>query len=131
MSIAIGVNQTGVSCWCGIEFSVPTSLYNEARRTADDPSLKTVHIYCPIGHTFIYGISSRVEELEKELNRARLDRDTARSRAAAAEGRAVKMENKAAKLDRKVKRIEKGVCPECNRHFTNVARHMKTKHAKQ
>ena len=34
------------------------------------------------------------------------------------------------KLARKVKRIEAGVCPECNRHFLNVSRHMSTQHAK-
>ncbi len=32
------------------------------------------------------------------------------------------------KLQRKLKRVDRGVCPECNRTFVNLARHMKCKH---
>ena len=35
---------------------------------------------------------------------------------------------KGKQLTRLQKRIHAGVCPCCNRTFTNVARHMKTKH---
>ncbi len=33
-----------------------------------------------------------------------------------------------AESDRKLRRVKVGVCPCCNRTFTNLARHMKTKH---
>ncbi len=34
------------------------------------------------------------------------------------------------KLARKLKRVDRGVCPECNRTFQNLGRHMACKHAK-
>jgi len=34
----------------------------------------------------------------------------------------------AAKAQRKLKRVHRGVCPDCNRSFENLARHMHTKH---
>lgn len=33
------------------------------------------------------------------------------------------------KAQNKLKRVERGVCPECNRTFNNLARHMACKHA--
>lgn len=35
------------------------------------------------------------------------------------------------KLERKLKRVSKGVCPCCKRTFSNLARHMATKHSSQ
>ena len=32
------------------------------------------------------------------------------------------------KLERKLKRVGRGVCPDCNRTFANLARHMNCKH---
>lgn len=33
------------------------------------------------------------------------------------------------KAERKLKRVDRGVCPCCNRTFSNLARHMATKHS--
>ncbi len=35
------------------------------------------------------------------------------------------------KAEKKLRRVNNGVCPCCKRHFTNLARHMATKHLKQ
>lgn len=35
------------------------------------------------------------------------------------------------RLERKLKRVNRGVCPECNRSFQNLAQHMKCKHQKK
>lgn len=35
---------------------------------------------------------------------------------------------KKANLERKLRRVNRGVCPECNRTFQNLARHMACKH---
>lgn len=35
------------------------------------------------------------------------------------------------KLERKLRRVGKGVCPDCQRSFSNLARHMATKHANE
>lgn len=37
-------------------------------------------------------------------------------------------ERRRAEAERKLNRVGAGVCPCCNRTFTNLARHMKTKH---
>ncbi len=34
------------------------------------------------------------------------------------------------KAEKKLRRVSNGVCPCCKRHFTNLARHMATKHLK-
>jgi len=34
------------------------------------------------------------------------------------------------KAEKKLRRVQNGVCPCCNRSFTNLARHMATKHGK-
>ncbi len=38
---------------------------------------------------------------------------------------------RAAALERKLKRVARGVCPDCNRTFANLARHMACKHGKK
>lgn len=38
------------------------------------------------------------------------------------------IEQQKAKVDRKLKRVTRGVCPECNRTFQNLATHMQTQH---
>ena len=35
------------------------------------------------------------------------------------------------RLERQLKRVGRGVCPECNRSFQNLARHMACKHAEK
>jgi transposase-like protein len=35
------------------------------------------------------------------------------------------------KLERKLKRVGRGVCPDCNRTFQNLARHMCAKHSEK
>lgn len=115
---------TVVQCWCGILFSVPDALWMEYERKNDlNPSSFSIH--CPIGHGFTRGARNRVKELETQLAsaRARLDQERARSetlekRVAAAKGQVTKIRN----------RVGNGICPCCRRSFSNLARHMASKH---
>lgn len=87
--------------------------------------------YCPNGHSQVY-TESEVQKLKKinqnltsrlgwEEDRAdRLNRDNRdlRSQKSAIKGQLTKTR----------KRIANGVCPCCNRSFSNVARHIESKH---
>jgi hypothetical protein len=102
------------SCWCGIQLAVPTTLYEHAKD--DDKN----HIYCPLGHTFVFRDNNRVA-LEAERRRHRATRELlhAEERShVATRGH----------LTRQKKRIAAGVCPCCHRTFKQLARHMKAKH---
>jgi hypothetical protein len=123
MSSVIGVEQHETTCWCGLAFSFPVSLYQEAQRKADLQPPVQMAIYRPLGHTFVYNPSSEVKRLREALA-------AEQSRHAQTRARAESAEQTAARQERKLKRVEKGTCPECQRHFVNVARHMKSKHSK-
>lgn len=90
-------------------------------------------IYCPRGHGWHYtgktDLQKKQDEID-ELNR-RIQRKVqneayledeikaARHQAAAFKGVITKIK----------KRVGKGVCPCCNRHFSDLERHMKNKHS--
>ena len=100
---------------CGIVYFVP-DWYRQARRNDH------ATFYCPNGHNQFFPAETEAEKLKKELERER--QKTAMAQQSA------RMEREAReKLERKVKRVERGTCPHCNRHFANVERHMKSKHA--
>ncbi len=63
--------------------------------------------------------------MRRERDQAR--QQIARAEDAAAEARAA-MEKAERKTKRLMRRVSAGVCPCCNRTFSDLARHMKTKH---
>lgn len=95
---------------CGTEFGVSEYLIHTKRKNAGT-------IYCPNGHRSSWG-ESEADRLQKEL-----DKQKERTRWAEEETRKV-----TARLKKTETRIAHGVCPCCNRAFTNLQRHMKTKH---
>lgn len=109
------------NCWCGITLAVPRALYNHAKESPNN------HIYCPIGHKFIF-CDTWQEKAEKE--QARLADERRRHEATRDLLQAEEQSHRATRghLTRHKKRASAGVCPCCNRTFQNVARHMSTKH---
>jgi hypothetical protein len=105
------------SCWCGISLAIPDNLERWAR------GARGRSVYCPLGHTFVYRDTFE-EKLERERERHEATRDLL-----AAEERSHQATR--GHLTRQRKRAEAGVCLHCNRSFTNLARHMKTKHAEE
>lgn len=123
------------SCWCGIKLAVPNDLYDIAQRNG------TTAIYCPLGHTFIFGDAENARlkkekvALERRLEGVRnseraawrqadiawSEERRARRSAAAVRGHLTRMRNK----------IANGVCPvpNCRRHFDNVQDHLRGVHA--
>lgn len=111
-------------CWCGISHAIPQSLHQEAVNNGHS-------VWCPLGHSWV------IEETENDKLRKRLQREEAhlcRERARHDQTRSElewtersRNAHKGAKT-RLMNRVARGVCPCCQRSFTNLHRHMETKH---
>lgn len=104
-------------CDCGVRFGVPDGF--TANRRKDKRAFT-----CPNGHSMSYK--------ESEADRLRRERDNLQQQIARVEDEKrtaqAETEKAVAAKKRLEKRINAGVCPCCTRSFTNMARHMKTKH---
>jgi hypothetical protein len=121
------MKNVGACIQCKCEVWIPDALYDAAKASSK------ISFHCAYGHPMIFREGESEEDrLRRELQRAqqrlaekddaiaatREERDAAERRASAARGQVTKLKNRAAK----------GVCPCCSRHFTNLERHMTTKH---
>lgn len=97
-----------VCCTCGTPFAMATRIGDERRQIGGN-------FYCPNGHPITYG-QTEVKALREQL--AQEQTRHAQTRAARDDAQ------------RKLARVEKGICPHCKRHFTNVERHIASKHKK-
>lgn len=111
--------MTTVMCCgeCGIEFHVPDHFYAERKKTGHG-------WYCPNGHSRAFK--------ESDADKFRRERDRAvQEQARLAEENAEK-DRQLAKKEGEIKRFKKrasaGTCPCCSRTFSNMTRHMQTKH---
>lgn len=105
------------TCWCGIEHAIPEALDRAITQGS-------VRGYCPLGHAYACTPSeadrqrSRADEAERRLAAERdLRLDTER-RLVAQKGATTRATTRAAA----------GVCPCCNRSFSQLRRHMASKH---
>lgn len=99
---------------CGTPFGVQENMLEELRASGRS-------FYCPNGHVSCYTVTT-VQKLERQLAAERAAHDQTRQRAADLEAARAKIEKAHLRL------TKNGVCPHCKRNFTNVARHMKSKH---
>lgn len=113
------------TCWCGIRLAVPEALHGWAQGDTDN------HIYCPLGHQFVYR-ESEADRLRAQLDQAQADARFQRSRRERADQERRDAEARAtaalAETERTRRRLAGGACPCCNRTFTNLARHMSGQH---
>lgn len=117
--------RTETCCQCGILWAMDLAFV--IRRKEDHKSF-----YCPNGHEQQYRGESEAEKLRRQVNQmtqqqARYEDEARRLRDnySAAEKRADLM----AKATKRLKaRVHNGVCPDCNRSFTDLKRHMVSKH---
>lgn len=111
---------------CGIEFQVPAHFERECREEGDKKTW-----YCPNGHPRIFG-EREADKLKRERDRAIQDQARLSDELAWAKRRTTEEMEARQKAERTAARIRKraaaAMCPCCNRHFSNVERHMKTKH---
>lgn len=103
---------------CGIEFHVPAT-WMETK--SNDHS----YFSCPNGHRQHFPQESDEEKLRRRAERAEQNLAYEQDRAEGAERRESAQKGVVTKLR---KRFSAGVCGCCNRHFTNLERHMKSKH---
>lgn len=110
--------SVGPCCRCGITIVMPQHFANKRREDHAD-------FHCPNGHAQHFPGKSELEKAQDLLaterrwrEQANKDRDAALKRESAAKGQVTKIKN----------RVGNGVCPCCNRSFTNLQRHMHTKH---
>lgn len=97
-------------CNCGVVFGITDNLYT--KRLSDGKNF-----YCSNGHSQAFQNSGE-DMMRRERDRAIQEK--------------ARLEEELAKASKEMERVTKrtmhGICPCCNRTFSNVARHMKTKH---
>lgn len=121
MSVALAVNlrlETDECCICGVTWAWPAYMRRQALESSER------WFYCPNGHKQHFSKSEIDRLREKLTEQTRIATEQA-ERALKAE-RAKKLT--ALKLRNLKKRAAAGVCPCCHRTFSQVARHMATKH---
>ena len=105
---------------CGMVFFMPETFSKQCQEQKPNKSF-----YCPAGHPMIY---SGENEIDKERRmRQRLEQENARLSELATEAER-KRQTIEREFGRHKKRAAAGTCPCCQRTFSNMSRHMKTKH---
>jgi len=107
-------------CACGILFAMPQQV-NERLRT------KGGTFYCPNGHSQVY-TEPDIEVLKRQLRAAE---NRATNLESSLNGALDDLSAKKKELRSVKRRVNAGVCPYCRRHFTNLERHVHTKHPEQ
>ena len=118
------VFQTAICNTCSVHFGMPHGYLKHRRDDKRD-------FFCPNGHKMAYAESTedalrrerdrlkqQLAQKDDEITAQRGMREAAERQAAAARGQVTRLRN----------RGKAGLCPCCNRHFTNLERHMATKH---
>lgn len=113
--------QTTTCITCGVEICLPDDFYK--RRLQD----KKVY-YCPNGHQQHFIDETEEERLKKALEAQKRRTEIALNDAKFEMQRRMRAEKSEKRAKNKLKRVHNGVCPQCSRSFTNLARHMQTKH---
>lgn len=108
--------MTAINCYrCKIDFHVPDYWYTT--RVQDHHEF-----WCPNGHAQAF------REGPTEADKLRRERDLLKQQIAQRDDWIVAERTAKEKAERKLKRVALGVCQCCNRSFTNLARHMSSKH---
>jgi hypothetical protein len=127
-TIEIGITLETIVCGsegCGIIFALPETWLRERRRDH-----KT--FYCPNGHNRYYPQKSDEEILREQLATAQGNLNYYQNLAKNRSKEILTLERSRAALKGQTTKLRKraanGVCAACNRSFSNVARHMASKH---
>lgn len=111
-------------CDCGVEFHLAESFKK-------DLITSKKQFFCPNGHAQSYReneadrlrrerdrLAQQIAQKDDEISWQRKQREAAERQVTAAKGQITKLK----------KRAKAGICPCCNRSFSNMAAHMATKH---
>lgn len=109
-----------IECYkCGVMFGITSDLNKTLHRNHDQS------FYCPNGHGQVYTGKTEAEKLRDQLSEEKKKLANTQFELMAAKQRTEEAERAKAKLQ---KSIKNGACPCCHRQFTQLTRHMKTKH---
>lgn len=108
-----------ICCNCYMPFLMPKSFQKEA---LDNPN---IWFYCPAGHGQHYNGPTEAQKLKKLLEQKQKEFDEQIQQST---NRFLDEVNERKRIERKLKRVHNGVCPCCNRSFSNLEQHMKNKH---
>lgn len=106
---------------CSMPFGV--SKHFEQERRSDHKSF-----YCPAGHSQHWPQETDKEKLRRQLKYAKDSAATERARRDQAEASLRATKGVVTRQRKKLERVKNGVCPCCNRSFTDLKKHMKTRH---
>lgn len=113
---------------CGIGYAIASNFLRSRRENSAEAKKSWC---CPNGHYQTFA-ASEVARLTKELEQVKIQRDRAHEAREAAERRAQTAQRMAkaerTKREKIIARVGAGVCPECNRTFSQLSRHMAKKH---
>ena len=104
---------------CGVRFGMTKRLHETLQKEGPQQSF-----WCPNGHSQVY-TESTADKLRRERDLLKQQMAQKDDEIRAEQQRAEKAEQESRRLR---KRAQAGACPCCKRTFTNMARHMKTKH---
>ena len=113
-----------VTCWCGMAHGIPKGL-REYQMRCFNSGEKIPDVFCPLGHSHQPAGESAVDAERRRRERVEASLTHAKDQLAAEKNAHISTKGQ---LTKARKRIGNGVCPCCNRHFTNVERHMATQH---
>lgn len=124
-TISMSITMDPLTCGhCGIPFALERAHLKMLQDTGKG-------FHCPAGCSISYH-KTELDRVRDQLARekhAREQAEAAKKTAQADRDFWLKQSNdKGKKIERLKKRVANGVCPCCTRHFTNLERHIKTKH---
>lgn len=124
-SITATFESCGPCCTCGVEVILPQEL--KRKRVESHASF-----YCCNGHAQSFVGETELQKAQKLLETERRWREQEKESHARTKAQLEHSDRSRAALRGKVteikNRIGNGVCPCCNRSFTNLRRHMGSKH---
>jgi len=118
-----------ITCWrCKVQYGMTEEFYRVAKQGAGN-----ISFFCPNGHSASFALGKTDEDKMREERDRAIQRvaeyqdyyQEARERAEKAERRVSAAKGQVTKLK---KRAAAGVCPCCNRTFSDLSRHMAGKH---
>jgi DNA repair exonuclease SbcCD ATPase subunit len=112
--------ETEECCACGVTFAMPAGLRQKLQREGGT-------FYCPNGHGQHY-TECEVQTLKKKLKAAE---DRTCNLEQQLNGTLDKLAESQKEMHRARRRANAGLCPYCRRHFTNVGRHIHSKHTEE
>ncbi len=113
--------ETQLCCTCGVEFAASSEFFNARRRN------HSLNFYCPNGHNQVFTGETEAQKYKRLYEAEQAAKARAQEESQRKDRQLIAAK---AQVTKARKRATAGVCPVvgCRRHFTNLERHIGTKH---